>query len=88
MIVNTFSSIVDTSRRVQIFPPSSLPSALMTLASFSKLFAKAFALVSTQLFLTGFFVGIIYLCKGIKGCYEDIQILGVCKGNIIKRLKY
>jgi hypothetical protein len=79
MIVKIFSSVVDTSRRVQIFPPSSLPSALMTLASFSKLFAKAFALVSTQLFLTVFFVGIISLCKGIKGCYEDIEIIRVCK---------
>lgn len=78
MIVNTFSSVVDTSRRVQIFPPSSLLSALMTLASFSKLFAKAFALVSTH-FLIVFFIGIISLCKGIKGCYEDIEIIGVCK---------
>jgi len=79
MIVKIFSSVVDTSRRVQIFPPSSLPSALMTLASFSKFFAKAFALSSTQLFneafLIGFFVGITYMCKGIKGCFEDIEII-------------
>ncbi len=79
MIVNAFSSVVDTSHRVPILLPITFPSALMTLASFSKLFANAFALVSTQLFLTGFFVGIIFLCKSIKGCYEDIEIFSVCK---------
>ena len=73
MIVKIFSSVVDSSRQMLILLPSSLPSDLMTLASFSKFFAKAFALSSTEpfagAFLAGFFVGIMRICKGIKGCF-------------------
>lgn len=87
--VKIFSSLVETSRRVQILLPSSLVSSLNnTFASFSTFFAKVFALSSTVLtvffvaattFLTGFLVGIISLCKGIKGYYRYIQSFIVCK---------
>jgi len=88
MIVNIFSSVVDNSRRVQILLPNSLLSALMTFASCSKFFAKDFAFNSTVLtvffvaataFLIGFFVGIMHVCKGIKGYLHYIQSIWVCK---------
>ena len=72
MIVKIFSSLVDTSRRVPILLQISLLSALINFASFSKLFAKAFALNSTHFFagafLIGFFVTITRIGKSIKGC--------------------
>ncbi len=71
-----FSSVFDLSRRVPILLPMTLLSSLNTLASFSKFFAKFFACASTPelfltgAFLTGFFVGITQICKGIKGWLE------------------
>lgn len=67
MMVNAFSSVEETSRRVQILLPISFPSDLMTLASFSMSFAKDFTFTSTDFlagdFLADFFVGIAYYVK-------------------------
>jgi hypothetical protein len=33
----------------------------------------------TEAFLTGFLVGIMYMCKGIKSYLQDIEIMSICK---------